>query len=149
MSNLSKVSCMVWSGCHWRSHTCKHLHSDWLTPSAPAQCLRSKLHVGMVNKETEEGSAGGGADVRQCRWKKLERLTAFGLVVRPRLSWLKSSFSSHDSLLSPLDDAETLSSLTCPLITCTGSRLIFTIEYVWTRAPRDCCVPGEDKLLSQ
>ena len=46
----------------------------------------------------------------------------------PTLSWSISSFSSHDPLLSPFDERPTLSSLTCPLITCTGSRLIFTRE---------------------
>lgn len=55
-------------------------------------------------------------------------LTGFGLVVRPKWSRSNSSFSSHDPLLSPLDEVATLSSLTCPLITCTGSRFIFTIE---------------------
>ena len=49
-------------------------------------------------------------------------------MVSPKWSWSNSSFASHDPLLSPLDEGATLSSLTCPLITCTGSRLIFTIE---------------------
>lgn len=48
--------------------------------------------------------------------------------MRPRWSLSNSLFPSHDPALSPLDEGATLSSATCPLITCTGSRLIFTIE---------------------
>lgn len=48
--------------------------------------------------------------------------------MRPKWSWSNSSFPSHDPLLSPLADGPTLSSFTWPLITCTGSKLIFTIE---------------------
>lgn len=62
-------------------------------------------------------------------------------MVRPRWSWSNSSFPSHDSLLSPLDEGATLSSLTWPLITCTGSRLILTIEDPPLCAPRGALQP--------
>lgn len=146
--------------------TVPHSASPCLTPHPPVFELCLKLHVGNINiwltginwGRQQQGRWGGMIrrnvlssaclNVRPSHPDNLRMivtntgtvtLTDFGLVVRPRRSWLNSSFPSHDPLLSPLEEGAPLSSGTCPLITCTGSRLIFTIEKLSSRAPK--CAP--------
>lgn len=111
---------------------CQHLTQDTLWEAGAAEMRRE-----------EEGCVACRA--RPSRQKLANKLwvtpTDFGLVVRPRRSWLNSSFSSHGPLLSPLDEGETLRSWTCPLITCTGSTLIFTID------PRSCSPKASCKTI--